>query len=117
MPRVSPEWADGLACPHCGRPLRWIGRWRRDFNSPDGYSFERETHTWVVDARVAPDDREVRSVESRGAGTGRARLRYEHTCELRCARCSKEYSQSQASHRTVDAGRVPAGYYLDALGG
>lgn len=113
MARVSPQWAEGLACPHCQRPLMWIGQWRRDSNSPDGYSFRREPFTFYADRQIAREDRAVHRVVRRGGYEAETAVRYEHVCVLQCPRCSKMYSKSQASHvPSPPPGQAPAGYYL-----
>lgn len=113
MPRVSPQYAEGLACPHCGRPLMWIGQWRRDHNSPDGQSFKREPFDWYSDVRIARDDREVQRVVSRSGYEAKTATRYLHRCTLQCPRCSLMYSNAQASHvPPPPPGQAPAGYYL-----
>jgi len=113
MPRVSPQFAEGRACPHCGRPLNWIGQWRADRNSPDGRSFRREPFTWYLDERAARDDRPVTRVVSRSGYEGRTATRYEHVTTMLCPRCCLEYSESQASHvPPPPPEQAPAGYYL-----
>ena len=112
--RVSPQWAEGLACPHCGRPLTWIGHWRRDPSSPDGWSFVREPFTTYHETRVSPGDRAVTRVVNRSGHEARAVQAYEHRSELQCGRCSKMYSRQQASKvPPLPEGEGPAGYWLD----
>ena len=113
MPRVSPMYAEGRACPYCGRPLLWIGHWRRDRNSPDGQSFRREPFTTYEKERVARDDREVQRVVSRSGYEAKTAKRYEHVCTMQCPRCSLMFSNSQASHvPPPPPDQAPAGYYI-----
>lgn len=113
MPKVSPQWVEGRACPHCGRPLTWIGHWRPDRHSPEGQSFQREPFTMTVDKRIARDDRETKQVVSVAGRQGKVAVRYEHTCTMQCGRCSLMYSESQALHVPPPPPEsAPAGYYL-----
>ncbi|MBR2681655.1 MAG: hypothetical protein IKE22_00115 [Atopobiaceae bacterium] len=113
MPRVSPQYAEGWACPHCGRPLFWIGRWMRDRNSPDGRSFKRESVTWYLDEPVARGDKPVTRVVSRQGYEGRTVTKYAHVSTMQCPRCCREYSSSQANHvPPPPPDKAPAGYYL-----
>ena len=113
MPRVSPQYAEGRACPHCGRPLFWIGHWRPDHNSPDGQSFKREPFTWYLDAPIARDDKPVTKVVSRSGYEGKTATKYEHVTTMTCPRCGKDYSNAQASHvPPPPPDKAPAGYYL-----
>jgi len=113
MPRVSPQFAEGRACPHCGRPLYWIGRWRSDRHSPDGMSFERKPFVTYLDRKIARDDRQVQRVVARSGYEGKTETRWEHTCTMQCPRCNLMYSSAQASHvPPPPPDRVPAGYYL-----
>lgn len=107
MAEVSPEWAGDRACPRCGRPLRWIGRW-------EGERFVREAFVTTHDERIAPDDRKVRKVVRRG-GRERVEDRYEHESVLQCAWCSRQYSLSQAHVAPPpEPEEAPAGFYAVA---
>lgn len=116
MPRVSPEFAEGMACPRCGRPLRWIGHWRRDHNSPDGWSFKREPCTWYLDEPAAREDRPVTRVVERRGYEGKTATKYAHVTTMQCPRCCKQYSPSQANHvPSPPPDQAPAGYYVIEL--
>ena len=112
MPRISPEFAEGFACPHCGRPLRWIGKWRRDFNSPDGWSFERRPFVYYKSRPWSRDAKRVNRIESNGY-TGTAEVSYAHQATMECSRCNRDYTPAQVSHVPPPPPEsAPAGYYL-----
>lgn len=119
MPRVSPEYAEGLYCPKltrmrdpssaCGRPLRWIGAW-----SKDGTTFKRDTWEYRSRERIAAEDRETREVVSTRSREATTERRYVHACTLRCT-CGWCGTPSMALHKPALApGEGPAGYWIDA---
>ena len=106
MPRVSPEFAPGLACPKCGRTPHWIGTWRGD-------TFVRTPWVDTFDHRIAADDRQVRKVVKKGAYDAETKLAYEHTSTLRC-RCGWAGSVAQA-HKVPEFAHPdgPPGYWIE----
>lgn len=119
MAKVNPQFAPGLCCPRCGRPLTWVGHWRRDHNSPDGQSFLREPFTFITNERVSPRDKPVTQVTPNGAYELKTEQKFEHTCTLQCSRCSWIGNESQAVHKQLSDDELRTmhlyhSYYFDA---
>ena len=96
---VNPQYAVDLCCPACGRPLTWIGSWRRDHNSPDGSSFGRKPFVYVAKTRGSKRDRPVTKVRQSGAYDLETEQAYERTYTLQCSRCSWMGDESMAHHK------------------
>lgn len=106
--RVSPEWAEGYACRVCGRPLRWLGRWRRFARRGDvpgwvdgrGGWHQLDAEPDLVGGRCF-----VRSPDRDAFGE----------YPLFCARCSRAFRTGGADRRAPPGpDEAPAGYWIGA---
>lgn len=87
--QVAPFWADGLLCPHCGRPLRWLGEWH-------GPRFVRKPMEVLAGRRISTADEPERVPVGQSGLEVRTELRFRHVVSLECVPCCKLYSEDQA---------------------
>lgn len=103
--KVAPFWADGLLCPRCGRPLRWLGEWR-------GAEFRRKAITVMLPNRASSADEPERVVVGRSGLEAKTELRFRHSCTLECVPCCALFSEDQARRGTLPEGDYPSSYFL-----
>lgn len=103
--QVAPFWADGLLCPHCGRPLRWLGEWH-------GPRFVRKPMEVLVGRRISTADEPERVPVGQSGLEVRTELRFRHVVSLECVPCCKLYSEDQARRGTLPDDKYPSSYFV-----
>lgn len=102
---VAPWWADGLLCPRCGRPLRWLGEWR-------GPEFVRRPVEVMLDRRASRDDVPEKVVVGRSGLEAKMALRFRHSASLECVPCCALFSEDQARRGTLEDSEYPPSYFV-----
>lgn len=104
--RVAPWWAHGYLCPHCGKPLRWLGEWR-------GPKFVRMPMQVMLPTRISRADEQERVVTSRAGLEAKTTLMFRHTVTLECVPCNKLLSEDQARKGYLPDETYPSSYFVE----
>ncbi len=103
--KVAPWWAHGYLCPHCGKPLRWLGEWH-------GPRFVRKPMQVTGPTRISRADEQERVVTSRAGLEAKTAVVYRHTVTLECVPCSKLLAEDQARRGYLPDDAYPSGYFV-----
>ena len=103
--KVAPWWAHGYLCPHCGRPLRWLGEWH-------GPRFVRKPYRTELRHRISPSDEVKRVVTGQQGLEATTEVRYIHEVSLECIPCCALYSEDHAKRGYLPDDEYPSSYFV-----